>query len=312
MSESEASGPGSLRAFWIIALGLASLRLGLGFLAVPLGLIASLSVLVTVLFVALPFIALFSGASIVGKPRSALGLLVFGAALHGGSILLLERGMVLGFAAASVAAVAQIGLLAWCLGLGLLIARVVKDKHLIVPVCIFLAIFDAFLVLTPIGLTKQVMQRNPRVLPAVSLSVPKVVSAPTSGPIGSAAHIGPADLLFSAFFFGLLYRFSMEVRTTALWLAPTLLVYLVGALLIGPLPALVPIGLCVLIVNWRHFRLTKEEWGSTAVITLLAGAGLIWGLMQPEPRVAPSPPAPFPEAPRPGGLPGQASPGPRP
>lgn len=293
----ELKQPSGLRWFLTAALSLTVLRIALGLLSVPIPLIAPLSVLVTAIFVIVTFFAVYAGAADVAQPRLGALLLITGALVHAGGIVAVQYGLVSGIVASAVASLAQAGLMTWCLGLGILLARLLKDANMLVPICIFLAFFDAFLVLTPVGFTQQIMVKQPKLLPAVALAIPKVQSAPTSGPIAAAAFIGPADLLFSAFFFAALYRFSMSVRKTALWLGPTLLAYLVGALAWGPLPALVPIGLCVLLVNYRHLRLTKEEWASTALIAVLAAAGLAWGLMQPKPPAAPLPTAPVRESP---------------
>lgn len=292
-----------LHLFLLAALMLALLRMALGLLSVPMPLIAPLSVLVTALFVLAPFMALYVGASEVGRPRVAAILLVVGAALHAGGVLVVQYNLISGLGASAIASVSQAGLLMWCLGLGILLAGLLKDANMLVPICIFLAFFDAFLVLTPVGLTEQIMVKQPKLMPAVALAIPKVQTAPTTGPIAAAAYIGPADLLFSAFFFAALYRFSMSVRRTALWLGPTLLAYLVGAMKFGPLPALIPIGLCVLVVNYRHLRLTKEEWASTGIIAILAAGGLTWGLMQPKPRAGLSPTPAGQGAPESGGSP---------
>ena len=282
LSEPRSDAKGGLAVFFVIACILGTLRILLGLVPVPATILPAASAVVTGLFVLLPFIALFKGAEIADRWRTALALLITGAAAHVLSWLALGQGWVDGLAAALVSAAGQVGLLCWSLGLGVLLARVVRDKNIIVPVCIFLAIFDVFLVLTPIGPTQAVLKRQPNLMQAVAFSIPKVQAAPAAGPVSPAAHVGPADLLFSAFFFALLYRFGMSVRKTAFWLAPTLVVYLFAAMWIGSLPALVPIGACVLLVNIRHFKLTRQEWASTAIFCGLALAGLIWGLTRPK------------------------------
>ena len=61
---------------------------------------------------------------------------------------------------------------------------------------------------------------------------------------------------------------------------------------LGPLPALPPIGLCVLLVNREYFKLKKDEVAATVVITLLLAGLLIFAATRPKPPVAPSRPEP--------------------
>ena len=49
----------------------------------------------------------------------------------------------------------------------------------------------------------------------------------------------------------------------------------IGPLSLGMLPAMVPIGLTVLLVNWREFKLQGQEIAGVVLVTVLA-AGLAW------------------------------------
>jgi hypothetical protein len=308
---------GGLKPYLAVLLGLAAVSLLLGFMGVPIPLIPIFTIVVTGIFVIAPFFGLYLGASAaacrVGSsqvPWAAL-LLLLGVVGHVGSIALLQYGLVSGLVAALTAVIGQAGLITWCLGLGGLLGLLVKDKNMLIPIAVFLALFDAFLVLTPVGLTKQVMEKHPQVQQSVSLVIPKVVEAPTSGPVAPLAYIGPADLLFAAMFFTVLFRQGMRTRATLAWLGPVLVLYLAGALLLGPLPALVPIGLCVLLVNWREFNLNKEEWLSTGVVAALGIGLLTWGMTRPRPQAEPLPKEPVLGAQGSGGSPPPALPGQR-
>ena len=321
MSEPEAKrSAAGLKPYALIVLALSLLALALGFVGVPIPLIPTFSVIVTAVFVIAPFLALYVGASAADasvrlvrlKVPVASVLLVVGVLLHAGSIALLQLQLVSGLAAAVVSVFGQAGLVTWCLGLGGLLGMLVKDKNMLVPISVFLALFDVFLVLTPVGLTQQVMQKAPKLQTSVSLVIPRVVETPTAGPVMPLAYIGPADLLFAAMFFTVLFRQRMRTRETFLWLGPVLVLYLVAALLFGSLPALVPIGLCVLLVNFREFKLNKEEWASTGLVAALGLGLIIWGFSMPKSRAAPLPPAAAPGAPVQGGSPRPEQPNPRP
>jgi hypothetical protein len=210
-----------------------------------------------------------------------------------------------------VESLGQTGLLVWCLGLGVLVALLIKEKNLILPVALFLAGFDAFLVLTPYAPTAAIVEQNPAVFQSVASSVPKAREAkpaekPKEAKLEALAFIGPADFLFAAVFFALLYRFKMRVRETALWLAPVLVMYLF--IVLSPfglcmLPALVPIGGTVLLVNRKEFTLTKDEvqatWGVAVIALCLAGFGLYQRINhKPRPR-KPAVPANAPATPQP-------------
>jgi hypothetical protein len=270
--------------------GLALIRIGLGFLAVPAGLVMPMSVLVTAIFLAVPVYAVFAASSHKWTPKLAGLFVVLGLALHFGVGSIVRFGLLgNGVAAAMGGAVAQTGFFLWCVGLGVLLATLLKEKNLLLPVSAFLAGFDIFLVLTPIGITQQVMKRAPEVLPAAGLNIPKPSATPTMGPVEPFAFVGPADFLFMGMFFVAIHRFNMRSRETALWMIPAILIYLLLALLLGPIPLLVPIGLVVLAVNWGEFKLNKEEKLSTlALMAILAGL-IAFGATRPRPPAEPSP-----------------------
>ncbi len=299
MSERDSSLEGRARktgliAFVGIVLGLAGLSVALAFLPVPPRLVPIVYLLVGAVFIAAPVFALFRAADHPWRPWLAVVFIGVGVSAHVGlayaAAILGPRGVW----PATLSSLAQTGLMTWCAGLGALLATLLKEKNMLIPVAIFLAAFDVFTLLTPAGPTQAIMRAQPQIFESVSWTVPKVQEVPTFGPVAATARIGPADFLFMAMFFVALYRFQMRVRATYLWLAPTLVAYMVFVFVAGPLPALVPIGICVLIVNWREFRLTAQEWGATALVAAL-GLGLIaWGMTRPKPPPEPSPPAPVP------------------
>lgn len=289
---------GPLSVFFLVLLAVGLLRVLLGFVGVPLVLVGPASVAVTVIFVAAPILALFFVASKDWSWKLALAFVLGGGLVHGASILFLSpqtqmllSQMTIGvppLVLALVAALGQIGLVTWCTGLGALLVTLIKDKNLIIPIAIFLAAFDIFLVLTPAGPTQQILKSNPQIFESLAYQVPKVQAEAAMGPVAPFAFIGPADFLFCAMFFVALFRFKMRTRQTLVALVPTLLVYLALAYFM-PLPALVPIGLVVLAINLPEFRLSRDEWAATGVVAAIGIGLILWGATRPAPPVEPSP-----------------------
>lgn len=273
--------------FFLAATVLFVLRVIVGVALVPPAWEILLTGVSSLLFVSLPVFALFKGAS-AGWTWKSSGLFVFaGVAVHVAGFLAQRNLGGIGLPGVFANAFAQTGLIVWCMGLGACVSLIIKEKNLILPVAIFLAGFDIFLVFNPSAPTAHLVQQYPEVFRNVAMSVPKVRSqAPEGEPkpgaeIEPIAHVGPADLFCIATFFACLFRFKMRVRETVRWLIPVLILYLILAFLpfgFGMLPALVPIGLTVLIVNFREFQMTKEErnatWGVAVVALLLASYGI--------------------------------------
>jgi hypothetical protein len=307
----EAGSRRPLLLFLAALLGLALVKVALGIVAVPQAALLPVTVLITVLFIAIPVYALFHAASIEWTPRLGILLILTGVAVHVGLKYLgfsILGGR--GWGAGLAIALGDVGFFAWCVGLGALLASLLREKNLLIPVSIFLAAFDIFLVLTPIGPVKRILQVAPEIPEAVALQVPQASAAPTGGAAAPFAFIGPADFIFMAMFFIALFRFGMNARATALALAPAILAYLLLAILLGPIPMLVPIGITVLVVNWKEFRLTGQEWASTALIAAIAGGLIWWGATRPEPPAEPLPGAGAPALPEPEGSPAPGDPGP--
>ncbi|HMS53945.1 MAG TPA: hypothetical protein PKA27_00965, partial [Fimbriimonadaceae bacterium] len=117
-------------------------------------------------------------------------------------------------------------------------------------------------------------------------------AAPSTGTVGTMAYVGPADFLFMGMFFVALFRFGLRARETAIWLGVALALYIPLAFILGPVPLLVPIGLTVLMVNLREFKLNTEEWLSTGLVALVLAAVIAYGATRPRPPAEPSQPTP--------------------
>lgn len=270
-----------LIVFLGVLAGLFLLRLPLAYMAAPASLALPLSIVVTLLFVAAPILALFAAASHPWSTRLALGFIAVGVAFHALGFVLAERALGgRGMAAVLLSSLAQTGLILWTVGLGALLGGFLKDKNLLLPVSAFLAGFDMFLVFAPIGPTRRIVESNPAVFKSVAYQAPRVASGEVKGFVEALAYVGPADFFFLAMFFVALYRFDMRARQTLAWIVPVLLIYLLtviffggvtlGPIRLGTLPALLPIGLTVLLVNRNEFRLTGEEKALTWIVALIA------------------------------------------
>ena len=222
--------------------------------------------------------------------KTALLFLGGGVGTHLLSIYL-TRGVLHGPSVVSdiIFAIGQVGLNVWCVGLGALLATLIKDKNLVVPIAIFLAFFDMFLVFSPVGVTQVVLKELPGVLPAVGVAIPVAAAKnPLTGHVTAGAFAGPADFMFLAMFMIALFRHNLKARRTVLVVIPTLLIYMLAVGLFHlALPALVPIGVCVLLVNWRDFDLSKDEKVSTVLVALLGAGFFTWGMFQ-KPKVVQS------------------------
>lgn len=291
---------------------LALLRLLLDLVAVPNRFLQAANVLSTAVFVSAPVFALSLAAQYRWTWKRAVVFFVSGLVIHFGLGTFVGVKLLHGhgfWSAVCLAIGPNLGLVMWCVGLGVFLASILKDRNLIIPVSIFLIGFDIFLVLTPVGITKHLVQRLPEAFHAVAYSIPAATSAPTGGPVSPYAYIGPADFLFMGMFFTALHRFGMRMRETVLWLIPTLLAYLVLAYFFADsVPLLVPIGGAVLAVNAREFKMTKEEKLSSLGVAVLVALVIAGSVLTRVLRPGPSRQAPVPTVSRPGESPVPSAP----
>ncbi len=280
---------------------LAALQFALGAISVPISWVPGASFASVIIFLALPVLAIYFGAN---YPWRLWQGLVF--VLGGAAIWLLPpiffRNAGSPFISLAAGSISQAGLMAFCLGVGAMLACAIRERNMLLPVSIFLALLDVMLVLTPMGPVGKIARGSQQILSDVAYKVPAVSNAPTRSHIAAVAFVGPADLLFMAMFFIVLFRFGMQTKRTLLVMIPTVILYMLVVLLFGSarlfgftlaaLPAMVPIGAAMLLSNLREFHLTRSEKASTAIV---AAAGLllvIWGAIQSRPEMAPPEKAP--------------------
>lgn len=307
---------GGLR-WYFGAIGILALaRIALGFVWLPLGVLPYANLAIAALFLALPIVGLFFAANHPWRPATAWSFLFGGLAVHGLSILIARNAPGVGPIAANVVGAAgQAGLATWCVGLGALLATLVRDKNILLPIAIFLAVYDKILVLTPVGVTQKIMEQAPEVLETVGMQIPAVQAEATGGAVIPGAYVGPADLVFLGMFFIALFRFRMRARETLRWMIPALIFYLFVVLFTGfSLPAMVPIGLVLVAVNWREFKLNRDEKIATFGLAAIAVAVFAWAVTRPRTATpaGPSPTAVDRESPGSAAMPGPATGGPPP
>jgi hypothetical protein len=159
-----------------------------------------------------------------------------------------------------------------CAFFGILLAPIIREPNVLLPVALVAMPIDYLGAMTPIGFTQNALANNPHLVQALSVPVPTAGSgAHHHGALHAIAFIGPGDALFMAFFFAVVLRLKLNTRGT-FWgmyglLTATMLLVLFTGLSVA---ALIPMGLAVVIANHNYFRLKREE-----VFATLYAAGLI-------------------------------------
>lgn len=311
-----------LLGFFCAMLALVCINLVLSLVIVPERFVLTGSLLLSLFTVGLPIFALYLASTAKWTPKLGLGFLIGGILCQ---VLFESAGIMVnksitsssGIIAVLLLTISQVGLLTWCLGIGGLVATIIKDRNMLLPVAIVLAAMDAFLVLSPFGFTRKLVKQHPRIIEHIGYQVGSIHHRVSHVPLRAMVFIGPADFLFLGMFFIALHKFGMQTRRTFAWVAPVLLLYLMtvavfGGMRIGPitlnmLPALLPIGLVVILTNIGEWKMVTEEKVITFIIFLLA-IGLVafgflhhpvaepqaqsdgGGFMQRSPMAGPNPP----------------------
>lgn len=164
-------------------------------------------------------------------------------------------------------------------GLGTTLSKLIREKNLLVPVIPFAAMVDVLTVLAPSGFVKQVMEKAPEVAERAALAVMAAPNAPeVSARLTPIAIIGAGDFVFLALYAACLIRFGLRVRATMIGLFLALWIYL-GLVLLGValrLPALVPMAIVTLALNWRSFQLSRQEAIASVLVISIAVAIIAW------------------------------------
>lgn len=159
-----------------------------------------------------------------------------------------------------------------CTFFGVLLSRIVREPNILAPVALIAMPIDYLGAMTNIGFTQNVVHAHPSIVRAVSVPVPAVAGLPIF------PFIGPGDALFMAFFFAVVLRLGMNDRGTFWWMYGLLTPSLIAVIVLPDfaIAALVPMGLAVLIANFKFFRLKRAEafavlYAAIFVIALVVG-----------------------------------------
>lgn len=166
--------------------------------------------------------------------------------------------------------VADLGKILLAAGAGIGLARLLREPNILLPAMLFAAFAD--FVVVNYGTVQQALRpenvRGQELVRAVSAEVPRLHGALP------VLTIGPADFLFLGLLLGCAVRFALAARATAWVFVAVLALSLVAVPAIGPVPALAPMALAFLAVNWKSLRLSRQE--IIASLAVLAGAGALF------------------------------------
>jgi hypothetical protein len=152
-------------------------------------------------------------------------------------------------------------LITFAVAFGSLVARLIREIKLLLPVAVVLAIVDLYVVFGG-GL---VAQANSGKAPAAQVAMQSLTVGLTPRPAANVnapapLAVGFADYLFVALFFACFARFGMPARRTFVVLCSILCLYMVAVIVLRlDLPALIPIAAVVVGCNLSAFRYKRDE-----------------------------------------------------
>ena len=156
-----------------------------------------------------------------------------------------------------------------CTFLGILLSPIIREPNVLLPVALVAMPIDYLGAMTSIGFTQNMVANHPGIVRGVSVPVPSVGGSAHHGGLHPIGFIGPGDILFVAFFFAVVLRLNLNVRGTFWWIYGLLTLTMLVVLVMGiNIAALVPMGLAVLIANFRYFKLKREEVFATVYAAL--------------------------------------------
>jgi hypothetical protein len=265
-SESTAAGSPAGALGWVLAAAVAYLLFRLAFsfqlaAGTPGWVIALATVLAAVGSIGLPIALLAALVRAVRSPLHGFLVALVGLALWFGLAAGVRGGPV-----AIVGGLQDLGKILAAGGVGIAISGGLREPNILLPAGVFAAFAD--FVVVRFGTVKHALStpKGQAVLKAVSASVPSV--HPTVAPL----TIGPADFLFLGVFLACAARFDLGLRRNAVVLAIVLALSLLLVQVLPAVPALAPMSAAFLALNWRKFRLTRQEIVSTVVVLGVMGA----------------------------------------
>lgn len=144
---------------------------------------------------------------------------------------------------------------------GTLISHLMKEMKILLPAAVMLAMVDLYVVFGG-GLVTQATSGNSpqaaKMMKALTVNLPTTQAKVGAEPLQLA--VGFADFLFIALFFACFRRFGIPSRKTFKALTGVLMLYMLVVYFTGiPLPALIPIAVVVISLNFRHFKYDRSE-----------------------------------------------------
>lgn len=235
----------------------------------PLAL-AGLALLSAGLFIFISLAICASLTAVVRRPAPAALLLAIGAA---GWLLMLRHGPL----HARMAEVAQqsgieVFRILAAVGIGVLVANIIRERNILLPAAVFAAFADFFMVRYGTVHIAMKSEAGQKLINKMSAEVPRF------HPSLPKLTVGMADFIFLAFFFACVYRFDLYLKRTFVALFVLLTASLFFVSRIGPIPALAPMALGFVAVNFRRFKLSHSEvqaMGAAAAIVLVAALAYI-------------------------------------
>ena len=159
-------------------------------------------------------------------------------------------------------------------GLGILVSTAIREPNILLPAAVFAAFADYFMV--HYGTVHVALTHGPagqKLINAMSAHVPRLHN---HLPV---LTVGMADFVFLAFFFACVFRFDLNFKATFIALFILLTLSLFSVAVIGPIPALAPMALGFVAVNFRRFKLSRSElqaMGTAGVIVLVLALAFIF------------------------------------
>lgn len=160
--------------------------------------------------------------------------------------------------------------------MGTLVARVISDPKMLLPVAVVGGLVDYWGVY--MGTTSAFIKASPSFVRAVSAGIPSFGGGLTPSGVQPASFVGFGDWLFLTMFLAVAFRYDLQPRKTfwvlLAFLAPAMLIVIFGGL--DYLPAIVPMALAIVSVNGRRLKMSRSETFATlyAMLMVLAMVGL--------------------------------------
>lgn len=147
-----------------------------------------------------------------------------------------------------------------CIFGGCMLSHIVRERNILLPVALAAIPIDYLGAMTKFGFTSNVVKSNPALLYAVTVPVPVARGLLVHG-IQPAAIVGPGDVLFMTFFLCAVNRLRMNTVKTYWYVYLGVAVSMLCVVLLPNfnIAALIPIGIAVIIANYKYLTLKRSE-----------------------------------------------------